>query len=98
MSGLNARQVMFRQKQAFGSGGNLKFPTEGRIALHESSQATTRGRTAPGESEHEDHTLVELHFAYGDGSHTTPNKWWAALGGYCVWRPKWPGQETYDAM
>ena len=26
---------------------------------------------------------------YGDGSHTTPTKWWAALGGYGVWVPDW---------
>ena len=26
---------------------------------------------------------------YGDGSHTAPTKWWAALGGYGVWVPNW---------
>ena len=24
---------------------------------------------------------------YGDGSYTTPTKWWAAFGGYGVWVP-----------
>ena len=27
---------------------------------------------------------------YGDGSYTTPTLWWAALGGYGIWMPKWP--------
>ena len=26
---------------------------------------------------------------FGDGSYTTPTKWWAALGGYGVWVPSW---------
>jgi len=26
---------------------------------------------------------------YGDGSLTSPTVWWAALGGYGVWKPKW---------
>ena len=26
---------------------------------------------------------------YGDGSVTSPTKWWAALGGYGVWMPAW---------
>ena len=26
---------------------------------------------------------------YGDGSLTSPTLWWAALGGYGVWVPKW---------
>ena len=26
---------------------------------------------------------------YGDGSYTTPTKWWAAMGGYGVWMPNW---------
>ena len=26
---------------------------------------------------------------YGDGSLTTPTKWWVALGGYGVWVPDW---------
>ena len=26
---------------------------------------------------------------FGDGSHTAPTKWWAALGGYRVWVPSW---------
>ena len=30
-------------------------------------------------------------FVYGDGSHTTPLTWWAALGGICAWIPKWGG-------
>ena len=30
---------------------------------------------------------------YGDGSYTTPTIWWAALGGYGVWMPKWPSPE-----
>ena len=29
---------------------------------------------------------------YGDGSYTTPTKWWAALGGYGVWIPDWNKQ------
>ena len=38
---------------------------------------------------------------YGDGSLTTPKMWWAALGGYGVWFPKWPttpglGLEMYS--
>ena len=38
----------------------------------------------------------ELLDVYGDGSHTTPTKWWAALGGYGVWVPKWPGNEPCE--
>ena len=32
---------------------------------------------------------------YGDGSLTSPTKWWAALGGFGVWIPDWnePGQD-----
>ena len=26
---------------------------------------------------------------YGDGSYTTPEKWWAAIGGVGVWMPDW---------
>ena len=26
---------------------------------------------------------------YGDGSYTTPDKWWAALGGIGIWMPDW---------
>ena len=29
---------------------------------------------------------------YGDGSYTTPTKWWAAMGGYGVWIPNWNKQ------
>ena len=36
-----------------------------------------------------DHDSNHLVTTYGDGSHTTPTKWWAALGGYGVWVPKW---------
>ena len=32
---------------------------------------------------------------YGDGSHTSPTKWWAAIGGFGVWIPKW-GNGTDD--
>ena len=33
---------------------------------------------------------------YGDGSYTTPTIWWAALGGYGIWMPRWacPNQVT----
>ena len=27
---------------------------------------------------------------YGDGSYTSPTVWWAALGGFGIWMPKWP--------
>ena len=30
---------------------------------------------------------------FGDGSLTTPKTWWAALGGYGVWIPRWDKQE-----
>ena len=36
---------------------------------------------------------------YGDGSFTTPTKWWAALGGYGIWIPEWNPDDattTYD--
>ena len=26
---------------------------------------------------------------FGDGSLTTPTRWWAALGGYGIWIPAW---------
>ena len=26
---------------------------------------------------------------FGDGSQTTPKTWWAALGGYGAWIPRW---------
>ena len=29
---------------------------------------------------------------YGDGSYTTPTKWWVAMGGYGVWIPNWNKQ------
>ena len=29
---------------------------------------------------------------YGDGSVTSPTKWWVALGGYGVWMPAWNKQ------
>ena len=32
---------------------------------------------------------------FGDGSHTSPTKWWAAIGGYGLWIPKW-GNDTDD--
>ena len=35
---------------------------------------------------------------YGDGSFTTPIKWWAALGGHGVWIPDWNrNAETLEA-
>ena len=37
----------------------------------------------------EDHAPNHLVTIYGDGSHTTPTKWLAALGCYGVWVPKW---------
>ena len=33
------------------------------------------------------------HHAYGDGSHTTPTKWWAALGGFGIRFPKVSGSK-----
>ena len=33
---------------------------------------------------------------FGDGRHTTPTKWWAALGGWGVWIPRWPGSEPRE--
>ena len=36
----------------------------------------------------EDH-YVEV---FGDGSYTTPEKWWAAIGGMGVWMPDWNGE------
>ena len=35
---------------------------------------------------HEETHMVPI---YGDGSQTTPTNWWAALGGYGAWIPKW---------
>ena len=35
--------------------------------------------------DHDPNHMVPI---YGDGSHTTPTKWWAALGGYGVCVPK----------
>ena len=33
---------------------------------------------------------------YGDGSVTSPTKWWAALGGYGVWMPAWNENNQSD--
>ena len=37
----------------------------------------------------EGHEPGHLVTAYGDGSHTSPKTWWAALGGYGTWVPRW---------
>ena len=33
---------------------------------------------------------------YGDGSFTDPTCWWAALGGFGSWMPKWTRGESQD--
>ena len=71
MHGLNARQPLLKQKKPLGGGINLKFP----IAEDIEAEVTGRDRQAPTKEV----TLIDV---YGDGSHTTPTKWWAALGGY----------------
>ena len=81
----------------FGKSSAINALTTECIAQHAATQAIARGRTAPGEPELEDPTPVELHTVYGDGSHTTPKKWWAAFCGYGVWLPRWAGRETYEA-
>ena len=35
---------------------------------------------------------------YGDGSYTSPTLWWAALGGYGIWMPKWPQDDQCETM
>ena len=61
MHGLNARQLMLRQRQAHGSRCNQEFPTaEGIKAVMEVSNQVGK---------------VDI---YGDGSYTTPPKWWVA--------------------
>ena len=33
---------------------------------------------------------------YGDGSFTTPKKWWSALGGFGIWIPEWNQEDEGD--
>ena len=33
---------------------------------------------------------------YGDGSHTSPTVWWAALGGFGIWVPDWNKGEEHS--
>lgn len=62
--GLNDRQLMFKQKLAFGGGIKIEFPTAESIERHASSHATARGPSAPSEPETDDPIPVELHTAF----------------------------------
>ena len=33
---------------------------------------------------------------YGDGSFTSPTVWWAALGGFDIWVPKWSVEQVQE--
>ena len=33
---------------------------------------------------------------YGDGSFTSPTVWWAALGGFGIWVPKWQPELQHE--
>ena len=35
---------------------------------------------------------------YGDGSYTSPTVWWAALGGFGIWVPKWQPEQQHEGM
>ena len=73
---LNARQVVMKYKQAHGSGVDLAYPTKQEIDSH---------------MEKNGYDNQHLTTIYGDGSHTSPTNWWAALGGFGIWIP--PGQQ-----
>ena len=105
MKGLNARQVMLRQKGPHGGGADLTFPDASEIdaAHRHARQGEGNLGTASDDTNSTDQycdkdssiskrsyhkQYYEHHDAYGDGSHTTPTKWWCALGGSGVWFPK----------
>ena len=46
----------------------------------------TRSQIQEAMEGHGDDVQVRI---YGDGSVTSPTKWWASLGGYGVWMPVW---------
>ena len=33
---------------------------------------------------------------YGDGSFASPTVWWAALGGFGIWVPKWQPDQQHE--
>ena len=82
--GLNARQLMVQQKEAFDSGIDPESPTAQSIEQHEVVQEEARGPLAPGSQRRKDTPNI-LQTVLGDSSHTAPNKWWASLGGFGVW-------------
>ena len=64
--------------------------------MHKEGHATGENPSFPTkddiEAEMEGYGKDEYIDIYGDGSYTTPTKWWAALGGYGVWIPDWNKQ------
>jgi len=102
-SGLNARQFMMKQKEAYGTGSNLDFPKATDIEmLHQGldqSQGTRLNDDNDKVTDGEDTITLNqfqpdgqgFYDVFGDGSYTTPRNWIAALGGFGLWIPRWPG-------
>ena len=69
--------------------------------MHKKGHGTGENPDAPTMKEIEeqmqglsDDTYIDI---YGDGSYTTPDKWWCALGGVGCWIPDWRKGDHHDA-
>ena len=67
---------------------------------HKGGHGTGVDPTFPGQNDINENMqdFPEDHFVpvYGDGSFTTPEKWWAAIGGMGVWMPDWNREGERD--